>query len=175
MFQIVRDTREQEPFLFLGYPVEVVEGALNAGDYSIPGFTDRVAVERKSLSDLVGCLTTGRDRFTRELERLRGYESAVVVVESGYNDLAAGRYRSKLNPASALQSIVSMMQAYRMPFFFAGTRPNAERFAFDFLRHYYRHAEARYRAIQSMGDTGHNTTVETGDNGNTGEIRHAKR
>ena len=161
MFQIVRDTREQEPFLFLGYPVEIVEGTLNAGDYSIPGFTDRVAVERKSLSDLIGCLTTGRNRFTRELERLRGYESAVVVVEAGFYELAEGRYRSKLNPTSAVQTIISMMQAYRMPFFFAETRADAERFAFDFLRHYYRHAEDRYKAIQRMREA----TVETGDNG----------
>ncbi len=150
MIQIVRDIREQAPFLFLGYPVEVVEDGLSAGDYSISGFTDRVAVERKALGDLISCLTSGRERFIHELERLRGYESAVVVVEADFQDLAAGRYRSKLNPTSAVQSIVSIMQAYRMPFFFAGSRPDAERFTFDFLRHYYRHAVTRYKAIEMM-------------------------
>lgn len=150
MFKIIIDTREQHPFSFEGYPVEIIPGTLNAGDYSIPGFTDRVAVERKSLADLIGCLSSGRERFIRELERLRGYESAAVVVESGFYELAAGRYRSSMSPASAVQSIVSMMQKYRMPFFFAGTRPDAERFAFDFLRHYCRHAEARYKAIAAM-------------------------
>lgn len=161
MLRIIIDTREQFPFQFSGYPVEVIGGALTAGDYSIPGFTDCVAVERKSLGDLISCLTSSRDRFTRELERLRGYESAVVVVEAGFYELAEGRYRSKLNPTSAVQSIISMMQAYRMPFFFAETRADAERFAFDFLRHYYRHAEDRYKAIQRMREA----TVETGDNG----------
>ena len=150
MLQIIQDTREQHPFSFEGYPVEVLPGTLGAGDYSIPGFLDRVAVERKSLADLIGCLSSGRERFSRELERLRGYESAAVVVEAGFYELAAGRYRSKLSPASAVQSVVSMMQQYRMPFFFAGTRPDAERFTFDFLRHYCRHAAARYRAIQNM-------------------------
>ena len=161
MLQIARDTREQEPFLFLGYPVTIVDDTLSAGDYSIPGFTDLVTVERKSLSDLVGCLTTERKRFTRELERLRGYDSAAIVVEAAFSELEAGRYRSRLDPANAVQSIVSMMQAYRMPFFFAENRPKAERFIFDFLRHYYRHAEARYKAIETMRVH----PVKTGNNG----------
>ncbi len=150
MFQIVKDTREQEPFLFSGYPVEVMPETLITGDYSIPGFIDRIAVERKSLSDLIGCFTTGRDRFTRELERLRGYESAVVVIEADFNELATGKYRSKLPPEAARQSIISMMQEYRMPFFFAGNRAKAEQFTFDFLRHYYRHAEMRYNALNNQ-------------------------
>ena len=153
MLQIVRDTREQHPFLFEKYPVKVIPGALNAGDYSIPGFLDCVAVERKSLADLIGCLTSDRERFIRELERLRGYESAAVVVEASFYELAAGKYRSRFSPENAVQSIVSMMQKYRMPFFFAGTRPDAERFTFDFLRHFYRHAEARYRTIGNMQDS----------------------
>lgn len=145
--KIVIDSREQHPFSFEGYPVEVANGTLTTGDYSVPGFEDRVAVERKSLGDLLGCLTHDRDRFIREMERLRGYESAVVVVEASFDDLAAGRYRSKMNPESAVQSVVSIIQAYRMPFSFCGDRRRAERFVFDFLRHFCRHTEARYAAV----------------------------
>ena len=144
--KIVIDSREQSPFHFEGYPVEIEAGTLTTGDYSVSGFTDRVAVERKSLGDLMGCLTHDRERFTRELERLRGYES-VVVVEAPFSQLADGRYRSRMNPESAVQSVVSIIQAYRMPFFFAENRLRAERFVFDFLRHFCRHAEARYRAV----------------------------
>ncbi len=140
------DSREQEPFSFAGYPVEAVAGTLNAGDYSLPGFSDRVAVERKSLGDLIGCLTHDRARFTRELEKLRGYESAAVVVESGFDALASGQYHSRMNPESAVQSVISIMQKYRMPFFFAQRRADAEQFTFDFLRHYFRHAMERYNA-----------------------------
>ena len=150
--KIIVDSREQAPFSFAGYPVEVAQGALATGDYSLAGFADRVAVERKSLGDLIGCLTHDRDRFTRELERLRGYESAAVVVEAGFDELAAGKYRSKMQPGAAVQSVVSIMQNYRMPFFFAGDRQHAERFVFDFLRHYHRHAVERYRALDFGGD-----------------------
>ena len=81
MFQIVTDTREQHPFSFEGYPVEVKPRALPTGDYSLDGFEDRIAIERKAAGDLLSCMTGGRERFTRELERLRGYEAAAVVVE----------------------------------------------------------------------------------------------
>jgi len=145
--KIVIDSREQAPFSFEGYPVEVMTGTLTTGDYSVPGFADRVAVERKSLGDLLGCLTHDRERFTREMERLRGYESAAVVVEASFEALAAGNYRSRMNPDSAVQSVVSIIQAYRMPFFFAGDRRRAEAFVFDFLRHFCRHAEARFAAV----------------------------
>jgi len=66
---IVRDTREHATsYDFAGYPdVVVIDGCLPAGDFSIPGFTDRCALERKRLDDLIGCLSQDRDRFEREL------------------------------------------------------------------------------------------------------------
>lgn len=150
--RIIRDTREQNPYLFRGYPVELSTGTLNAGDYSLPGFCDVVAVERKELGDLLGCLTHDRARFTRELERLRGYQAAALVVEASYNTICAGAYRSRMTPEAAIQSLVSIMEKYRMPVFFAENRSAGERFAYDFLRHFARHALQRYRAIATAGD-----------------------
>lgn len=145
--QIITDTREQTPYTFNRYPVEVIPGTLTAGDYSIPGFTDEVAIERKELGDLIGCLTHDRDRFTRELERLRGYQSAALLIEAPYSVIKAGRYRSKMNPDAAIQSILSIMQHYRMPVFFAADRTAGEAFVYDFLRHFIRHAQERYKAL----------------------------
>ena len=145
--RIIIDNREQRPFSFEGYPVEIERGTLTTGDYSVPGFEDRVAAERKSLGDLMGCLTSGRERFTRELDRLRSYESVVVVVEAPFEHLADGRYRSKMHPDAAVQSVISIIQAYRMPIVFFPNRLRAERFVFDFLRHFCRHTEARYAAV----------------------------
>lgn len=148
MLKITTDTREQNPYLFTGYPVEIITGTLNAGDYSIPGFTDLVAVERKELSDLLGCLTHDRDRFTRELERLRGYQTAALLIEARLETIQAGKYRSRMNPGAAVQSIISIMERYRLPVFFAPDRKAGERFIYDFLRHFATHAADRYKAIQ---------------------------
>ena len=56
--KIVIDTREQAPFPFSGEQyrgTETAFGTLDTGDYSLAGLTDKVAVERKSLPDLVAC------------------------------------------------------------------------------------------------------------------------
>ena len=150
--QIITDTREQAPYTFNRYPVEVIPGTLTAGDYSLPGFTDEVAIERKELGDLIGCLTHDRDRFTRELERLRGYQSAALLIEAPLAIIQAGRYRSHMKPDAAVQSIFSIMQRYRMPVFFAKDRTAGEAFVYDFLRHFLRHAAERYKAIASQGE-----------------------
>jgi len=147
MIRIVIDSREQEPFPFDGYDAEVAPGTLQAGDYSLVGLEDMVAVERKSLPDLVACLGRERERFERELERLRAMESILLVVESPITDLATGQYRSKLNPKAALESVFAFMSRYRLPFYFAQDRRGAERATFSFLRHYWRTVERRYRAV----------------------------
>lgn len=148
LLKIICDSREQNGYTFSDYPdVMATTGTLTTGDYSLAGFADKVAIERKELSDLISCLSHDRDRFIRELERLRGYEAAAVIVEAKYSDIAQGRYRSKMNPDAAIQSIVSIMVNYRMPFFFAGTRSAGEQFAHDFIKHYHRHAVARYKAL----------------------------
>lgn len=148
--QIITDTREQTPYTFNRYPVDVIPGTLTAGDYSVPGFTDEVAIERKELSDLIGCLTHDRDRFKRELERLRGYQSAALLIEAPYSAIKAGMYRSRMNPDAAIQSILSIMQKYRMPVFFAADRNAGESFVYDFLRHFINHAAERYKAIEKQ-------------------------
>ncbi len=148
--KIVIDSREQYPFPFSDYDAEIVPGTLQAGDYSVLGLEPLVAVERKSLPDLVQCLGRERDRFERELERLRGYESAAVVVESPIEALVRGDYRSALNPTAAYESVVAFMGRYRLPFYFAQDRRGAERFTFSFLRHYLRTVERRYEAVAKV-------------------------
>lgn len=155
MLNIIIDTREQTPYNFTRYPVKATPGTLTSGDYSVYGFTDTVAVERKELGDLLGCLTHDRERFTRELERLRGYQSAALLIEAPYKRITAGAYRSRMNPDAAEQSIISIMERYRLPVFFADNREAGEKFVYDFIRHFIRHAEQRYNAlaIQADGDS----------------------
>ena len=146
--RIIIDTREQSPFAFTGYPVEVAVAALEAGDYSVAGFERRVAVERKELGDLVGCLSGERERFQRELARLRGYDCAAVVVEASSDDLRRGLYRSKLDAGAAWQSVLAFIMRYRIPFVWCRDRADAEAATFDLLRHY---ARDRVRELAALG------------------------
>lgn len=151
LLRIAVDSREQAPFTFSGFPCTVEVGTLATADYSLHGFTDRVGIERKSLGDLVACLSTDRERFTRELSRLRGFNAAVVVVESPASDLRAGNYRSQLNPEAAWQSCLAFMQRFRVPFIWCQDRADAERVTFDLLRHF---ATDRRRELSALQDVG---------------------
>lgn len=145
--RIVVDSREQCPFRFEGYPVEVEVAGLEAGDYSLAGFERRVAVERKSIQDLVGCLTGERPRFERELQRLKAMDAAAVVVEQPQGVLRLGHFRSRMDAGAAWQSCLALSMRFRVPFFWAENRADAERICFDCLRHF---ARDRWRELQAL-------------------------
>lgn len=148
--KLIIDTREQTPFTFAGKRYEGVEieiGNLLTGDYSIAGLEDRVAIERKSLPDLVACLGRERERFERELQRAAGLDCFCVVIEAGFTELARGQYQGRLNAHSACQSIAAFTARLGIPFHFAGSRAAAEYFTYSLLRQYLTGAEKRYKAI----------------------------
>lgn len=144
--RILIDTREQRPFPFIGEtgePIPTERATLATGDYSLEGYADRVAVERKSLPDLVACLSHERGRFKRQLERGSQLEAFAVVVEASFEDLAAGRYRSRLNPHAACQSVMAFSVQFGTPFFFAGSRKAAEYATVSFLRQFRKQDERK--------------------------------
>src|SRR4051812_38970342 len=97
---IVVDTREQTPLLFSR--LSSTTGTLATGDYSIAGAEELFSVERKTIGDLVSCCTgPRRERFERELHRLRGFRFKRLLVIGRRTDVEAGRYYSKL-PATSV-------------------------------------------------------------------------
>lgn len=146
---ILVDSREQRPFNFEHerYDVKIQPGTLITGDYSLRGLEDKVAVERKSLPDLVGCLGRERERFERELLRGAALDAFAVVIEAGWADLAGGNFRSQINPHAACQSVLAFMARYRLPFLFAGSRPAAEYVTWGFLCQFLAGARKRWASI----------------------------
>jgi DNA excision repair protein ERCC-4 len=134
-FTIIRDTREQTPFNFGSWPVE--EGTLQSGDYSIKHLEDSIAIERKSLPDLVGCIGRGRDRFERELHRLRGYRYAAVVVEATYREICEGNWRGQVTPAQVVGSIAAWRPRYRVDFIFADSHELAGEMTLLLMRKFF--------------------------------------
>jgi len=75
-FTIVVDGREQKGhgYTFDSWPVDTVRKNLSdmgsEGDYSIEGYEDQFAVERKSLGDLATCVGAKRDEhFEPQVQR----------------------------------------------------------------------------------------------------------
>ena len=153
---LITDTREQAPYAFERFDVQTVRAALPTGDYSLPGFEDRAAIERKSLNDLIGgCLMgSNRERFERELARAAHYDLFAVVVEATLLDVSRGNYRSKMNSHAALQSLVSFQVRYRIPFIWAGNRAGGEYMVHALLSKYLYEIGKRYEmATKAQGQT----------------------
>lgn len=148
---VIADTREQKPFSFEKYKVQVQRATLPAGDYSIMGFEDRVAIERKELGDLIACLMgSNRERFERELAKAKGYDVFAVVVEASLQDIAEGKYRSEMKPHAALQSVTALMVRHRVPFVFAGNREGAEYMTHSILAKYLYEIDKRYQQAKKV-------------------------
>jgi ERCC4-type nuclease len=101
----VIDTREQLPLADLD--LKTVRGTLPCGDYSVVGLEHVVAVERKSLSDLVQCVGRERDRFERMLRLMRSYECRVIVVEAPLAAVELKQYRGEVTPEAVIGSVYS--------------------------------------------------------------------
>ena len=107
------DTREQTP-LDLS-PLRVIRTGLHVGDYSLAGLESVVAVERKSLPDLLAGVGRERDRFQRELDALRGWPVSAVVIEASWRDLDLGDWRSSITPKQVRASCTSWIaQGHRI-------------------------------------------------------------
>jgi len=126
-YTIVVDTREQLP-LWTAQDVEVRK--LDAGDYSIVGYEDKFAIERKSMADLVGTLTKGHERFKRELERAMSLDFFAIVVEESYTSLITNQWSGSVFTkmrGSQIAAIVNTLRVkYKLQIIFTNSRVEAK-------------------------------------------------
>jgi len=128
------DSREPDPhpwipFLPAGWTVE--RTALETGDIALTALPEGAVCERKTASDLAACLSSGRDRFQRELARSRYVGRFVVVCEGSLSDLLqAARGMSE---ASVIGTLAAWERRY-CSFMFAGSVRLAAEFTWRFLR-----------------------------------------
>lgn len=130
---IVIDTREGEPYSFDPRLAGAVRRALTAGDYSLAGLEDQVAVERKTLNDFVSTVIHRRRRFREELRKLSRYRAACVVVEADLLDVLGKRYRGEARPEAVVGATLSILLDYGVPVAFCGNRQAACHFTQAFL------------------------------------------
>src|SRR3989339_543326 len=95
---------------------------LKVGDYSILGYEEEFALERKTLNDFINCITFDRERFSKELEKARKLKYFAIIIETSYYDIKNHNYRSKTNPKSVLNTIFAWSVKYNYPIFFVESR-----------------------------------------------------
>jgi len=148
-FRIVIDTREQEPW---GFTCVTLRRALPAGDYSVDGLEDIVAVERKSLADFTRTVVHEFPRFAAELEQLAKLPHACVVVEADLDRVLRGESAGVLRgaaPQSVLGAAVHIQVFFGVPVIWSGSRQAACAFADAFLRMVAREAAADRTTVEA--------------------------
>jgi ERCC4-type nuclease len=139
-YKIFIDTRERKALRF-NRPIEIKK--LNFGDYS---FSDKKAsgncyIERKSLSDFIGTLSSGLERFRKEIERAKEADAyLVILIEAKFNDslyfnqirkkgTTSKVYRKiKITPEYIFHNLRNLAQEYEhIQFLFVNGRKEAVR------------------------------------------------
>lgn len=133
-FTILRDTREQKPYPFHDYDVDVKDEKLDTGDYTVEGYKGDFAVERKTKPDFLRSMTHDRDRFKRELVRAGEFNFPMaLLLESPRVEFERGMYRSEAHPNSVIGTIDSWGEKYNVNFFFKRGRGMGEETAYTTL------------------------------------------
>lgn len=127
---ILVDAHEQRPYRFANQQVTTIRAGLPCGDYAIAYDDSLVAsVERKSLADLVGSLTTGRLRFA--LGQLAALPRAAVVVEERYSEIFK---LERVKPAVIADGLAELQVRWpNVPIVFCDNRKLAEEWTYRYL------------------------------------------
>jgi len=136
---ILVDSREQLPLQFRN--LQSVIATLATGDYSVAGLTSVFAIERKTISDLIGCCVgENRQRFEKELHRLQAYKFRRLLIVGSRAEIEAMRYQSRISPRAVLGSLAAWEVRYDVPVVFSPDAVTAalevERFVWYFCREY---------------------------------------
>jgi len=143
-FQIIIDTREQQPWEF--NKMEKTVSKLDTGDYSLKGLEDIFCIERKgSVSEFANNIT--EKRFKDVVDRLSRVKHAFLLLEFNLEDIliypvgssVPKRMWSKLriSPKFILKHINELQLLHNVKVLFCGDASNAEKMALSLMRKVY--------------------------------------
>ena len=133
-YSILVDTREQSSLKLKDYPHEVRK--LDFGDYgfSAPEKCGNIYVERKSLNDYISTISSGYERFEREIQRAKMAGAyLIVLVEEPMTNALSFNYlpyiskKIKVTPEFVFHQARTLLQKYdNLQFAFCDGRRDME-------------------------------------------------
>jgi ERCC4 domain/Lsr2 len=159
--EILVDAHERYAYRFAQQQATTSRRALPAGDYAVEQDGRLVAVvERKSLTDLVSSLTSGRLKYA--LGELAALPRAAVVVEERYSSVFK---LERVRPAVVADGVAELQVHWPgVPIVFCETRQLAEEWT-------YRYLAAAVAADRDTADTADRTPPATSTTSGNTEIR----
>lgn len=154
-FTILVDTREQAPFQFMGYKDKGIDlvatvqmQGLKVGDYSIAGYENFIAIERKSLPDLFNCCGHDRDRFMDQILRLSAISFSALVIEGDEFDIRTYNGHGA-HPSSVIGTLDMIETRYGVHVWTCRTRGHAEQKTLRIMRKYFAEMTAKSESAES--------------------------
>lgn len=145
-FNIIVDTREQEPFQFScadEFVEDIKTSGLKTGDYTIEGLEDVLCIERKKDSKELANNVVQK-RFKNELARMEKYKYKFIVIEQSRHEIErypfnlslskATKARIKVRGAFILSSLLSYALDYDVHVVFCKDKREAEKVAYDIMK-----------------------------------------
>lgn len=134
MLHIIIDTRESQAWAFPDYLVTAKRGTLPTADYALAG-DSQFAIERKSVNDFVGTVSTGWARFCNELDRmiLAHFPARIVIVEGTLSEILEGKYDHPRIPPQFVFSRIATLALQGVTVLFADNPISAAGLAYKIL------------------------------------------
>jgi len=135
-FTMIMDTREQ---IALFEPQNwIIDKGLKTGDFSILGFEDAITIERKSLPDLFGTLGKGRERFEKEIVRMKKMNWYGMMIEGSEDDTMREQEWSTM-VVNQIYHALSSYQIQGLHIYYAGSKGRARDWVLSRLTRWYEH------------------------------------
>lgn len=124
---VIFDTREKAPFDLCRFPNWIageIRQKLDVGDYSIQGMESLLALERKSLSDLITTVIQQRPRFFRMCEQLAKYRWRALLIEASYEEIKTPydeKYETVAHPNAVSGTLDALEARFGIPVIYTST------------------------------------------------------
>ena len=141
-FKVVVDSGEQLPYKF-GKDRTIIQG-LPYGDYTLIYngrlYHDQIVIERKSrVSELFAFSGSQRDRFCRELEKMKDVKYKYLLFEFSLLDIVNKQPPGILSASIVYSTICSFAIKYQIPFLFCDNRINARGITYKLLEFFFKY------------------------------------
>ena len=117
---VLVDTREQMPLPLWERHANWIEGekvaTLKTGDYSVEGMEKILALERKSMADVIASTMVSRERFIRNCGRLAKLKYKALLIEATYEDRKTPYYNFDLWTEAHPNAVVGTLDAIEVKF-----------------------------------------------------------
>lgn len=136
-FIILTDTREQMPYRFPNTKICTLEYGDYTVEYEGKSYLDKICIERKgSMSELFSLSGTGRERFCRELEKMKDVKFKYMLIESDYLSIVNDQPPGLLPASNVYATIFSFMIKYQITPLFFNSHANCRNALYKILQFY---------------------------------------